>query len=174
MSTKINITIESTGMSTEQANKLAAFLTSLGAEPAEEKQEPFIGRKPYSTETKEFTTPEEAQAYKNEPIEEKPKATRQRAKKVEVTETEEKQETTAEEMEVVAPEVLSPESEIEEEDLNDEPTIKIEDIRKLVAEKQAVHKDFLRAKLKEYGSANVTALPAQYYQSFYALLIALE
>jgi len=106
---------------------------------------------------------------------EKPKATRQRAKKVEATETEAKEEIPTEEIEVVAPEVISPKpKESEEEDLNDEPTIKIEDIRKLVAEKQAVHKDLLRAKLKEYGSANVTALPVQHYQAFYDLLVSLK
>jgi hypothetical protein len=104
-----------------------------------------------------------------EQAEEKPKATRQRAKKVEAPEPDLGDTDTsykaAKEVEVVEPKVL----EVEElqEAISD---IKIEDIRKLVAEKQAAHKDLLRAKLKEFGAANVTALPVQHYEAFYTLL----
>jgi len=156
MSTKINITIESTGMTAEQANNLATFLGSLKEEVKIENEK--------EVPTAAFLTQAEET--------EKPKATRQRSKKVEVIDSTEQEQAEAKEIEVIAPEVLK--VEIEEEDLNDETTIKIEDIRKLVAEKQAVHKDLLRAKLKEYGSANVTALPVQHYKSFYDLLVSLK
>lgn len=54
------------------------------------------------------------------------------------------------------------------------PIIKIEDIRKLAAEKQYKHRLVLKAKLKEFGVANVTTLPEKNYQEFYDLLNSLD
>jgi hypothetical protein len=177
MSTKINITIESTGLDFNQALKLASFLSCL------------------KTQSTEDGTPQltEVENQQHVVLEEKEKQnvakqTPKRAKKVALTDEEEEQAqrgiykvggewvekhpAEAKEIEVVEPKVL--EVERKQEELEKEPSIKIEDIRKLVAEKQALHKDLLRAKLKEYGAANVTALPVQHYQAFYALLNALS
>jgi len=159
--TKINITIESTGMTPVQANLFSTFLGSLKEETIQIPEAPQI----------------------EAPISEKPKGVKTRLTKKEVVEAvaeaeaenfqKEEQAEKVNNIEVEAPEVVEPTEEIQEEE-SEVSTIKIEDIRKLVAEKQAMHKDLLRAKLKEYGAANVTALPTQHYEDFHALLIGLK
>jgi len=159
--TKINITIESTGMTATQANLFSTFLGSLKEENSQ------------SVETTQIEAP----------ISEKPKGVKTRLTKKEVVEAinasekenfqKEEQAGKVNSIEVEAPDVVEPAEEKQEEE-SEVSTIKIEDIRKLVAEKQAVHKDLLRAKLKEYGAANVTSLPTQHYEDFHALLIGLK
>jgi hypothetical protein len=158
--TKISITIETQGLDALQANNLATFLNSL------ESPNSFLDR---------AECPEPA--IEDEQIE-KPKATRNRAKKVEAPIEENK----AENVEVVEPgEVTNSapqtqesyiESQKEADDLIGEevPAITIEQIRSIVSEKQADHKESIRNKLKEFDAANVTALPKENYVAFYTFL----
>jgi hypothetical protein len=150
--TKISITIETEGLNATQATNLAAFLNSLESgkpfEVGSDAPEPVLNLEPEQ--------------------EEKPKATRNRAKKTEAPVEEAK----AESVEVVEPETVAPPQEEEADDLMGEevPAITIEQIRSLVSEKQADHKEAIRNKLKEFDAANVTALPKENYAAFYTFL----
>jgi hypothetical protein len=158
--TKISISIETGGLNATQANNLAAFLTSIA--------ENYVAGSPQPSELVVETEQEE-----------KPKATRNRAKKVEAPIEEAK----AEEVEVVEPETVAPpkvdltdakhipDPEQEDDLMGEEvPAITIEQIRSLVSEKQADHKEDIRGKLKEFDAANVTALPKENYGAFYTFL----
>jgi hypothetical protein len=152
--TKISISIESEGLNATQATNLAAFLNSL------ESSKPSLTSEPQLCNGVE-------QSFEQEP---QPKPSRSRAKKADMPAVEEAK---AEEVEVVEPEVVEPAQEEEDEDLNGEveqPTVSIEQIRSLVSEKQAAHKEAIRGKLKEFDAANVTALPKENYGAFYAFL----
>lgn len=112
----------------------------------------------------------------------KPKATRNRSKKVEAPAENTLTPTTEQvkAIEVAQPEVVesTPETApaVEEEDdlmgdaAPESPAVTIVEIRALVSDKQAVHKEAIRAKLGELGAANVTALKETDYLQFYAFL----
>jgi hypothetical protein len=158
--TKISITIETQGLDALQASNLATLLTSIAKNDIAGSPQPETNLEPEQ--------------------EEKPKATRNRAKKVEAPVEEEptnifkkkNEEAKAENVEVVEPETVAPTQEEEADDLMGEEVseITIEKIRSLVSEKQADHKEAIRAKLKEFDAANVTALPKENYAAFYAFL----
>lgn len=163
---KISIHIESDGFNSEQAQALAAFAATL--KPSE--------KKAYYPES--IGCPDTGMLQEVPTTEEKPKATRNRAKKAEAP-----QEEKASQMEVVQPETVEPETAPteEEDDLmgdtapaaENTPAITIVEIRAKVSDKQAVHKEAIRAKLGELGAANVTALKESDYQTFYAFLSTL-
>lgn len=165
---RISIHIESDGFNQEQAQALAAFTATL--KPS--------GERVFSGELKGCDATL-VKVLEEQPIEEKPKATRNRSKKVETTEevaTPEEQ-AVANEVETVAEEV-QPE---EEDDLmGDEateaaaPTVTREMVRSKVSDKQAAHKDAIRAKLKDLGAENVTKLEDKHFGVFYAFLEALK
>jgi len=157
--TRVHISIETSGLDATQATNLSNFLASLG-------QSVEIDR-PQG----EGVIISEAEA-----PEEKPKATRNRTKKVETPETIEAAPTPVEEIEVVEPETVEAEEEETADDLmgDDKPTITIVEIRALVSDKQAAHKEAIRGKLKEFDAANVTALPESKYTAFHAFLKTLN
>lgn len=158
---RISIHIESDGLNPEQAQALAAFTATL--KPS--------GEKVYFAEP----SPDCGTAEDQPAPEEKPKATRNRAKKADAP-----QEEKAAQMEVVQPETVEAETAPAEEeddlmgdtapDAENTPAITIVEIRAKVSDKQAVHKEAIRAKLGELGAANVTALKESDYQTFYAFL----
>lgn len=163
---RISIHIESDGFNSEQAQALAVLAATL---------KPSTERRPYTAEpSPDCGTSEEQPA-----PEEKPKATRNRSKKADAP-----QEEKAAQMEVVQPETVEPEN-VPAEDEDDlmgdtateaetAPAITIVEIRAKVSDKQAVHKEAIRAKLGELGAANVTALKESDYQTFYAFLNTLS
>lgn len=158
---RISIHIESDGFNPEQAQALAAFAATL--KPSGEKLY-FAEPSPVCGTAEDQPAPEE-----------KPRATRNRTKKAEAP-----QEEKAAQMEVVAPETVGAETAPaeEEDDLmgdtapaaENTPAITIVEIRAKVSDKQAEHKEAIRAKLGELGAANVTALKESDYQTFYAFL----
>lgn len=163
---RISIHIESDGFNPEQAQALATFAATL--KPTGErhfKDEP----QPVSCGTLKEAIQEE------QTVEDKPKATRNRSKKVE-TVTEElsapEEQAVANEVETVAEEV----GQEEEDDLmgDDAPetalTVTREMVRSKVSDKQAAHKDAIRAKLKDLGAENVTKLEDKHFGDFYAFL----
>lgn len=156
---RISIHIESDGFNPEQAQALAAFTATL---------------KPSLVQDVPFTASgclDRGVAEDQPAPEEKPKATRNRSKKTEEV---------VKDIEVVQPETVEPENApVEEEDdlmgdtapeAKNAPAITIVEIRAKVSDKQAVHKEAIRAKLGELGAANVTALKESDYQTFYAFL----
>jgi len=153
--TRVHISIETSGLDATQATKLSNFLASLGQS--------------IDDETPEVLTKCEDVA------EEKPKATRNRSKKVEAITIEEVA-APVEAIEVVEPETVETEEEETADDLmgDDKPTITIVEIRALVSDKQAAHKEAIRGKLKEFDAANVTALPEAKYTAFHAFLKTLN
>jgi len=157
--TRVHITIETSGLDATQATNLSNFLASLGQ----------------SVETDRPQGEGDTISGADAP-EEKPKATRNRSKKVEAPETIEEAPTPVEEIEVVEPEVVEPEEEEPADDLmgDDKPAITIVEIRALVSDKQAAHKEAIRGKLKEFDAANVTALPEGKYSAFHGFLQTLN
>lgn len=159
--TRIHISIETQGLDALQANNLATFISSL------ESPNTFLDRAEYPEPAVENELNAKSRFTADEQ-EEKPKTTRNRTKKVDVPAEEAK----AENVEVVEPETVAPAQEEGADDLMGEevPAITIEQIRSLVSEKQADHKEAIRAKLKEFDAANVTALPKENYAAFYTFL----
>lgn len=160
--TKVNISIESNGLNTTQASNLSAFLTSLGSDQ----------------DVKSVEDPINLPA--DELVEEKPKATRNRSKKVEapaITETEQEEVNNIEAVEAEEVKPAAEEPAEEEDDLMGEdakPAISIVEIRAKVSEKQADFKEQIRGKLKDFGAANVTALEEKNYAAFYDFLNGLK
>jgi len=157
--TRVHISIETTGLDATQASNLSTFLTSLGSSQEERESEGVT---------------------KIEPVEEKPKATRNRSKKVEAQAITEAEQEEANNIEAVEAEEVKPATEEpseEEDDLMGEdakPAISIVEIRAKVSEKQADFKEQIRGKLKDFGAANVTALEEKHYSAFYDFLNALK
>lgn len=60
-----------------------------------------------------------------------------------------------------------------EQEETTESTVKVEDVRALVAEKARDHRAEVKAKLSELGAANVTTLEESKYQEFVDFLSAL-
>jgi hypothetical protein len=165
----INISFQSEEFSTESGQHLANFLGSLKELPRQ-----YYGEPVCSGELKGKVAVLEAPS--QDTAEDKPKTTRNRSKKAE-TVTEEvatpEEQAVANEVETVAEEV-APE---EEDDLmGDEaaetaaPTVTREMVRSKVSDKQAAHKDAIRAKLKDLGAENVTKLEDKHFGDFYAFL----
>lgn len=167
----VEIKITSTGLDMAQASALSNFLISLNTtapEVVEVVKEPVaVVKEPVAGVDFPVPVVEAPEA---------PKQTRTRAKKekpAEVAEIEvnEPEEVKPEEVEETtsAPE---PEEETQEEPAEEEkPTLM--QIRTLVAQKSAAHKDTLRAKLKEYGAANVSTLEEKHFSAFYEFTSAL-
>lgn len=67
-----------------------------------------------------------------------------------------------------------PKAKVEEpETTPEEPAVKVEDVRALVAEKARDHRVEVKAKLSELGAANVTTLDASKYEEFVEFLSGL-
>ena len=96
--------------------------------------------------------------------EEKPKATRKKAEKPEAPQEEAKPEAPQEEAKPEAIEVVEPET-------VSAPTLM--QIRSLVAQKAAEHKDTIKAKLVELGAQNVSTLDAKHFQTIFDFLTEL-
>lgn len=164
---RISIHIESDGFNSEQAQALAAFAATLKPSAERVYAGSIIG-----------SDSSEVKVLEEQPAEDKPKATRNRSKKTEVPA--EANLEAVKDIEVKEPETVEPEKvPAEEEDdlmgdtapeVETAPAITIVEIRAKVSDKQAVHKEAIRAKLGELGAANVTALKESDYQTFYAFL----
>ena len=101
---------------------------------------------------------------------EKPKATKTKAKKEEVLEAQT-------ELPTETPLGYTVEEETpqqEQSEATEEVSIKIEDIRKLVAEKLADHRDTIKTKLGDFETKNVTNLPEKHYAAFHDFLASLN
>ena len=61
-----------------------------------------------------------------------------------------------------------------DEPTNNEPAIKISDLRTLLSKKVDEHRDNIKAKLTELGAKNVTTLDEAKYEEFYTFLKGLE
>ena len=61
-----------------------------------------------------------------------------------------------------------------DEPTNNEPAIKISDLRTLLSKKVDEHRDDIKAKLTELGAKNVTTLDESKYEEFYTFLKGLE
>jgi len=164
--TRVRISIETSGLDATQATNLSNFLASLGQSVETDRPQCAV-----------------ATISGAEAPEEKPKTTRNRTKKESLAEAAEVataviEEATqaAKEIEVVEPETVEVEEEEPADDLmgDDKPTITIVEIRALVSDKQAAHKEAIRGKLKEFDAANVTALPEGKYTAFHAFLKTLK
>lgn len=170
----VEIKITTDGLDHGQAAALSNFLTSLGTTTPEVKTETPSAPFYLSTEAAE------AVAKSLEPVEEETtapvKRTRNRAKKEEAP-------APVEDVEVNEPEEVTEEAtEDVVEDLDEQVADMVDDakdrstlmqIRSLVAQKSANHKEVLRAKLKEYGVANVSTLEEKHYSDFHAFTDAL-
>lgn len=55
----------------------------------------------------------------------------------------------------------------------DDSNLSITDVRKLLVTKVNAHREAIKAKLEEYGVANVTTLPEENYSEFYTFLNSL-
>ena len=148
----MKIKIELDGLSLEHATEITTFLKSLS-----EKNQIVTSVNGSDLEVQIDSVKEE-----------KPKATRKKAEKVEApqedipteTETEVPQEgTKPEATEVVEPETVSA------------PTLM--QIRSLVAQKAADHKDSIKSKLTELGAQNVSTLDAKHFQTIFDFLTEL-
>ena len=143
----MKIKIELDGLSLEHATEITTFLKSLS-----EKNQIVTSVNGSDLEVQIDSVKEE-----------KPKATRKKAEKVEApqedipTETEVPQEETKPEaIEVVEPETVSA------------PTLM--QIRALVAQKAGDHKDTIKSKLVELGAQNVSTLDAKHFQTIFDFL----
>lgn len=143
----MKIKIELDGLTLDQATELTKFLTSLKPLPEEIEQKTFSLKE------------------NDEVVLDKPKAARRKAEKIEVpaeTSKEEalpetpQEETKPEEIEVTEPETISA------------PTLM--QIRSLVAQKAAEHKDAIKAKLVELGAQNVSTLDAKHFNTIFSFL----
>ena len=140
MATKFKFEIESDGLTTAQTLAFRTFIGTLGG-----------------AEFLEDTRQDEVK-------EEKPKATRKKAEKVEAPQEETKPEAPQEETKPEAIEVVEPET-------VSVPTLM--QIRSLVAQKAGDHKDAIKAKLVELGAQNVSTLDAKHFQTIFDFLTEL-
>ena len=137
MATKFKFEIESDGLTSAQTLAFRTFIGTLGG-----------------AEFLEDTRQDEVK-------EEKPKATRKKAEKVEAPQEETKPEAPQEETKPEATEVVEPET-------VSAPTLM--QIRSLVAQKAADHKDSIKSKLAELGAQNVSTLDAKHFQTIFDFL----
>jgi len=149
----MKIKIEVEGLTLEHATELTKFLTSL---------KPLEGIEQDARTV--FFNKEDAPV-----IEDKPKQTRKKAEKVEAPSDEAVEKAieeikTLEETKVEAIEVVEPETVCA-------PTLM--QIRSLVAQKAAEHKDSIKAKLVELGAQNVSTLDAKHFQTIFEFLTEL-
>ena len=100
-----------------------------------------------------------------EQIADKPK--KQTASKAKIEKDEEQQSQ-------AQPKVEEKAEEKADEPTNNEPGIKISDLRTLLSKKVDVHRDGIKAKLTELGAKNVTTLDEAKYDEFYTFLKGLE
>ena len=151
----MKIKIELEGLYLEQATGLTNYLSSLS-------DKNFTGE---VVSTGDVVSTELSLG---EVTQDKPKQTRKRAEKVEapIIETQEaespedaQEETKPEAIEVVEPETVSA------------PTLM--QIRSLVAQKAADHKDAIKSKLAERGAQNVSTLDAKHFQTIFDFLTEL-
>lgn len=147
----MKIKIELDGLTLDQATDLTKFLSSL---------------KPLAEDVVTTSVAPIVVFNPEEVKEDKPKASRKKAEKVEApqedipTETEVPQEETKPEaIEVVEPETVSA------------PTLM--QIRSLVAQKAGEHKDSIKSKLVELGAQNVSTLDAKHFQTIFDFLTEL-
>jgi len=148
--TNVNISINSDGLNSEQATALSNFLNTL-AQGTPTQGEGVI---PVSEG--------------DQPAEDKPKATRNRSKKVE----EVKEEPIAQEA------VNEIETTLEEDDDLDGPAetkkVTLQEIRSLVFEKKDAHKDTIKAELSRIGAASIPTIEEKDYGHFYSFLERLK
>ena len=149
MATKFKFEIESDGLTTAQTLAFKTFIGTLGG-----------------AEFLEDIRQEEVK-------EEKPKATRRKAEKVEAHQEETKPEAPQEETKPEAPQQeTKPEAiEVVEPETVSAPTLM--QIRSLVAQKAADHKDSIKSKLVELGAQNVSTLDAKHFQTIFDFLTEL-
>ena len=150
MATKFKFEIESDGLTTAQTLAFRTFIGTLGG-----------------AEFLEDTRQDEVK-------EEKPKATRKKAEKVEApqeaipTESEAPQEDIPTESEAPQQEKKAEATEVVEPETVSAPTLM--QIRSLVAQKAGEHKDAIKAKLVELGAQNVSTLDAKHFQTIFDFL----
>lgn len=167
---RISIHIESDGFNPEQAQALAAFTATLkpsGERHFKDEPQPVSCGTLAESPTAEVTEPKKKNRNRTP---NKPDATI-------VPERDTFDDTAAKATEVNEPETV----EQEEDDLmgDDAPetsaiTVTREMVRSKVSDKQAVHKDAIRAKLKDLGAENVTKLEDKHFGAFYAFLESLK
>ena len=153
MATKFKFEIESDGLTTAQTLAFRTFIGTLGgAEFLEDTRQDGVK-------------------------EEKPKATRKKAEKVEApqeeteTETEAPQEETETETEAPQEETKPEAIEVVEPETVSAPTLM--QIRSLVAQKAGENKDAIKSKLAELGAQNVSTLDAKHFQTIFDFLTEL-
>ena len=151
----MKIKIELEGLSLEQATGLTNYLSSLS-------DKNFTG----DVVSTELSLGEVTQ--------DKPKQTRKRAEKVEAPQQEAPQQEAPQQEEAIedAQEETEPEEiEVKEPETVIAPTLM--QIRSLVAQKAADHKDAIKAKLVELGAQNVSTLDAKHFQTIFDFLTEL-
>ena len=165
---RISIRIESDGFNQEQAQALAAFTATLKP----------TGERHFKDESQPVSCGILAEAPAQEQAEPEKKKRNRTPNKPEPTLVTE--EVATPEEQAVANEVETASEEVapEEDDdlMGDEtteavaPTVTREMVRSKVSDKQAAHKDAIRAKLKDLGAENVTKLEDKHFGDFYAFL----
>ena len=176
MATKFKFEIESDGLTTAQTLAFRTFIGTLGgAEFLEDiRQEEVKEEKPKATRKKaEKPEAPQEEAKPEAPQEEaKPEAPQEEAKP-EAPQEEAKPEAPQEEAKPEAPqEEAKPEAiEVVEPETVSAPTLM--QIRSLVAQKAAEHKDTIKAKLVELGAQNVSTLDAKHFQTIFDFLTEL-
>lgn len=149
--TNVNISINSDGLNSEQATALSNFLNTL----AQGTPTQGTGVIPISEGV--------------QPAEDKPKATRNRSKKVEEVKEEPIDQEAVNEIETT--------TEPEDDDF-DAPTeskkVTLQEIRSLVFEKKDAHKDTIKAELSRIGAASIPTIEEKDYGHFYSFLLSLK
>lgn len=160
---RIHISIETDGLNEEQAQALA----NLG--------KAFRKATDAVNDFNEVAAKAETSADQAEPEKKKRNRTPNKPDATIVPERDTFDDTSAKEAEVTEPEIVEPEDDLMgDEPQADAPTVTREQIRSKVSDKQAVHKEAIRAKLKELNAENVTKLEDKHFGSFYAFLQGLK
>ncbi len=164
MATKFKFEIESDGLTSAQTLAFRTFIGTLGGAEFLEgiRQEEVKEEKPKATRKKaeKVEAPQEAIPTESEaPQEDIPTESEAPQEDIPTESEAPQQEKKAEATEVVEPETVSA------------PTLM--QIRSLVAQKAADHKDAIKAKLGELGSQNVSTLDAKHFQTIFEFLTEL-
>ena len=164
MATKFKFEIESDGLTTAQTLAFRTFIGTLGGAEFLEgiRQEEVKEEKPKATRKKaeKVEAPQEAIPTESEaPQEDIPTESEAPQEDIPTESEAPQQEKKAEATEVVEPETVSA------------PTLM--QIRSLVAQKAGDHKDAIKAKLVELGAQNVSTLDAKHFQTIFDFLTEL-
>lgn len=149
----MKIKIELDGLTLEQANGLTNFLSSLNIADIAPTVQVLDLKEAYA---KPISLEEGVK-------EEKPKQVRKKAEKVETPQDEE----TFKEDTIPEPEVIN-EIEVVDAETVSPPTLM--QIRSLVAQKAAEHKEAIKSKLIELGAQNVSTLDTKHFQTIFDFL----